>query len=42
MDDGDIFEHVMVSPVGAGVQRVDVIASGVGRRRWTAEAKERI
>jgi transposase len=42
MDDGDIFEHVMVSPVGAGVQRLDVIASGVGRRRWTREAKARI
>lgn len=42
MDDDDIFEHVMVSPVGAGVQRLDVIASGVGRRRWTREAKARI
>jgi hypothetical protein len=37
MDDGDIYEHMAVSPVGAGVQRLDVIASGVGRRRWTRE-----
>jgi transposase len=42
MDDGDIYEHMAVSPVGAGVQRLDVIASGVGRRRWTREAKARI
>jgi transposase len=42
MDDGDIFEHVAVSPVGAGVQRLDVIGSGTGRRRWTREAKARI
>lgn len=42
MDDGDIFEHAMVPPVGAGVQRLDVIASGAGRRRWTREAKARI
>lgn len=31
-----------VSPFGAGVQRLDVIASGAGRRRWTREAKARI
>jgi transposase len=42
MDDGDIFEHVMESSGGGGVQRLDVIASGVGRRRWTREAKARI
>jgi transposase len=42
MDDGDIFEHMMVSPCGGGLQRLDVIASSVGRRRWTREAKARI
>ena len=42
MGDGDIFEHVVVSPGVAGVQRLDVVASGVGRRRWTREAKARI
>ena len=42
MDDGDVFEHVMVYPVGGGVQRLDVIASVVGRRCWTQDAKARI
>jgi transposase len=41
MDDGNVIEHVMVSS-GGGVQRLDVIASGAGRRRWTREAKARI
>jgi transposase len=42
MNDGAIFEHVMVSSGDGGVQRLAVIASGVGRRRWTREAKARI
>jgi transposase len=42
MDDGAIFEHMMVSTGGSGVQRMDVIASGAGRRSWAAEAKARI
>lgn len=39
MDVGDKFEHVMVSSAGGGLQRLDVIASGVCRRRLTREAK---
>jgi transposase len=42
MDDGDIFEHMAVVPSGFGAQRLDVVSSGVGRRRWTREAKARI
>jgi transposase len=42
MDDGAIFEHMMVSPSGGGTRRLDVIASGAGRRSWAAEAKARI
>ena len=42
MDDGDIFEHMIVRDGSAGLQRLDVISSGVGRRRWAPEAKARI
>jgi transposase len=42
MDDGAIFEHMMVSSSEGGVRRLDVVASGVGRRRWAREAKARI
>ena len=42
MDDGDIFEHMAVVPSGLGAQRLDVVSSGVGRRRWAREAKARI
>ncbi len=42
MDDGAIFEHMTASRGGDGVHRLDVIASGVGRRSWTREAKARI
>lgn len=42
MDDGAVFEHMMVSDGSTGVQRMDVIASGEGRRSWTPEAKARI
>jgi transposase len=36
MDDGAIIEHMTASRGG------DAIASGVGRRSWTREAKARI
>jgi transposase len=42
MDDGDIFEHMAVVPSGVSAQRLDVVSSGVGRRRWAREAKARI
>jgi transposase len=42
MADGDIFEHVMVPAGTVFAQRLDVVASGVGLRRWTREAKARI
>lgn len=42
MDDGAIFEHMMVPDGSTGVQRLDVIASPEGRRSWTPEAKARI
>lgn len=42
MDDSAIFEHMVVPDGSTGVQRMDVIASGEGRRSWTPEAKARI